>query len=40
MFLLLVLVIILLKEIEQRSLYSGSIIKRKESHSFQVIFLI
>jgi hypothetical protein len=40
MFLLLVLAIALLKEIEQRLLRSDSIIKRKESHSFQAIFLI
>jgi hypothetical protein len=40
MFLLLVLAIILLKKIEQRLLYSGSIIEKKENHSFQAIFLI
>jgi hypothetical protein len=38
MFLLLVLVIVLLKKIEQRSLCSGSIIERKKSRSFQAIF--
>jgi hypothetical protein len=39
MFLLLVLAIILLREIEQQSLYSGSIIEKK-NRSFQAIFPI
>jgi hypothetical protein len=40
MFLLLVLVIALLKEIKQRSLCSGNIIKRKEGFSLLAEFLI
>jgi hypothetical protein len=40
MFLLLVLAIILLREIEQQSLYSGSIIEKKEGRSLQAIFPI
>jgi hypothetical protein len=40
MFLLLVLVIMLLREIKQQLLCSGSMIKRKESHGLQAIFLI
>jgi hypothetical protein len=40
MFLLLVLVIILLREIKQRLLCSGSIIEKKEGRSFQAIFPI
>jgi hypothetical protein len=40
MFLLLVLAIVLLKETKQRSLRSGSIIKRKKGPSFQTRFLI
>jgi hypothetical protein len=40
MFLLLVLAIALLKETERRLLRSGSIIEKKEGHSFQAIFLM
>jgi hypothetical protein len=40
MFLLLVLVIVLLKEIKHRSLYSGSIIKKKEGLGLLAEFLI
>jgi hypothetical protein len=40
MFLLLVLAIVLLREIEQRSLRSGSIIEKKKDRSFQIIFLM
>jgi hypothetical protein len=40
MFLFLVLVIILLKEIEQRLLRSGSIIRKKEGYSLEAIFLM
>jgi hypothetical protein len=40
MFLLLVLVIILPREIKQQSLYSDNIIERKENRNFQAIFLM
>jgi hypothetical protein len=40
MFLLLVLAIVLLKETEQRSLYSDSIIGKKEAFGFQAKFPI
>jgi hypothetical protein len=40
MFLLLVLVIVLLKETKQRSLYSGNIIGKKESFGLQAEFPI
>jgi hypothetical protein len=40
MFFLLVLAIVLLREIKQQSLYSGSIIRKKENLSFLAKFLI
>jgi hypothetical protein len=40
MFLLLVLAIVLLRETKQRSLRSGSIIRKKETFGFQAKFLI
>jgi hypothetical protein len=40
MFLLLVLAIMLLREVERQSLCLGSIIEKKESYSLQAIFLI
>jgi hypothetical protein len=40
MFLLLVLVIVLLREIEQQSLRSGGMIERKESRGFLTVILV